>query len=381
MIETATKLRAALDDSPYEWLALGSAVHIGYSTGYRSVAGDLFESHRMLALVSVDHTVLVGGASDGAAALESGVSADDYVPFGTFYFESLGGDAPESQLAGRHDSFDDAVVDAVARAGLTGRVGLDSGAVDLAPAISGEGADPVDATDWMYDLRAVKLPAEVERLRIAARLAEQAIDAAIYEASAGISEIELANVVAATMADGGGAPRFTVVTSGPRSALSDARPTDRALRPGDLLRFDVGCTFDGYWSDIGRTAVVGEPDDLQATRYAAILAGEEAQLRTVQPGVTAERLFDVAVSTVEASGLTPYRRHHCGHAIGIEVYERPVVAIGWPTVLGPGMVFCVETPYYEIGWGGMMVEDALVVTADGAEVLTVSDRSLRVIEP
>jgi Xaa-Pro aminopeptidase len=381
MIETMTKLRAALDDSAYDWLALGSAAHIGYSTGYRSVAGDLVGSHRMLALVSADRTVLVGGASDGAAALESGIAAEDYVPFGTFYFESDGGAAPESQLTGRHDSFDAAVVDAIALAGVTGRVGFDAGAADLAPAISETGATLVDATDWMYELRAVKLPGELELLRRGARLAEQSIDAAIEAAAVGVSEIELASVVAATMAAGGGAPRFTVVTSGPRSALSDARPTERVLRPGDLLRFDVGCTIDGYWSDVGRTAVVGEADDLQASRYAAILAGEEAQLQTVRPGITAEDLFAVAVSAVEASGLEPYRRHHCGHAIGTEVYERPVIAAGWPTVLEPGMVFCFETPYYQIGWGGMMVEDALVVTAEGAEVFTVSDRSLRVIEP
>ena len=381
MIETALKLRAALDDAPYDWLALGSDPHIGYSTGYRSVAGDLFDAHRMLALLSVDRTVLVGGASDGAAALEGGISADDYVPFGTFYFESVGGDAAESQLAGRHASFDDAVVDAISGAGIAGRVGLDTGAADLAPTLSATGAELFDATDWMYELRAVKLPGEVERLRIGARLAEQGIDAAIDAAGAGVSEIDLANAVATTMAAGGGTPRFTVVTSGPRSALSDARPQERTLRPGDLLRFDVGCTVDGYWSDIGRTAVVGEPDDLQAARYAAILAGEEAQLQAVRPGISAEHLFEVAVKAVEASGLEPYRRHHCGHAIGLEVYERPVVAPGWPTTLEPGMVFCVETPYYEIGWGGMMVEDALVVTTDGAEVLTVSDRSLRVIEP
>lgn len=381
MMETPQNLQAALDESPYDGLALGSAEHIGYATGYRSVASDLFASHRMLALVSGDRTVLVGGASDGAAALDSGIPADDYVPFGTFYFESVDGDAPEPHLAGRHDSFHDAVAAAVAATGLNGRIGLDAGAADLVSAIAGGGIERVDATDWMYDLRAVKLPAEVGLLRLAAQLAEQGIDAAIEEARVGVSEIELANVVAATMAAAGGSPRFTVVTSGPRSALSDARPTDRVLRPGDLLRFDVGCTFEGYWSDVGRTAVVGEPDDLQASRYAAILAGEEAQLGMIRPGITAEDLFDIAVSTVEASGLRPYRRHHCGHAIGTEVYERPVIAAGQSTVLRPGMVFCVETPYYEIGWGGMMVEDAVVLTADGAEMLTVSDRSLRVIEP
>lgn len=381
MTGTQARLREALAGSPYDWLALGSGPHIGYATGYRSVAGDLFALHRMVAFVSADRTVLVGGASDGAAALESGISPDDYVPFGTFYFESASGTAPESRLAGVHDSLHDAVVDAMARARVFGRVGVDGGAVDLSALLAGEGAEPVDATDWMYELRAIKLPGEVDRLRKAARLAEQGIDAAIAAASAGVTEIELANMVAAEMAAGGGAPRFTVVTSGPRSALSDARPTDRELEAGDLVRFDVGCTYDGYWSDIGRTAVVGEPDDLQASRYAAILAGEEAQLEMVRAGITAESLFDAAVATVEAHGLAPYRRHHCGHAIGTEVYERPVVAPGWPTVLQAGMVFCVETPFYEIGWGGMMVEDALVVTEEGAEVMTVSDRSLRVIEP
>ena len=112
------------------------------------------------------------------------------------------------------------------------------------------------------------------------------------------------------------------------SALSDARATDREWNPGELLRFDVGCTFDGYWSDIGRTAVLGEPSSEQARCYAAILAGEGEQLDAARPGMTAGQLFDVAVQAVEAAGLRPYRRHHCGHAIGSEVYERPIVAPG-----------------------------------------------------
>jgi Xaa-Pro aminopeptidase len=182
MIDTSARLRGAIAQSPYEWLALGSGPHIGYATGYRSVAGVLFASHRMIAFVSPERTVLVGSASDGAAALESGIAPDDYVPFGTFYFESSGGDAPESHFAGLHDSVHEAVIDAVARSGLSGAVGFDAGAADLAPLLAGEGADPTNATDWMYSIRAVKLPAEVERLRVAARLAEQGIDAAIAAA-------------------------------------------------------------------------------------------------------------------------------------------------------------------------------------------------------
>jgi len=381
MIEVADKLRSALACSPYDWLALGCSEHIAYSTGYRSIAAGLFASHRMLALVSVDRTIVVGSASDGAAALESGISSDDYVPFGTFYFESAGGDAPESHFAGRYDSFGEAAAEAMGRMGSIGCLGFDSGAAALVSAVSGGRFELVDATDWMYGLRAQKLPVEIERLRVAVGLAERGIERAIAGARVGMSETELANVVAVTMAEGGGDPRFVVVTSGPRSALSDARPTERTLQRGDLLRFDVGCTFEGYWSDVGRTAVVGEPDHLQALRYAAILAGEEAQLKAIRPGVTAGHLFDVAVSEVEASGLRPYRRHHCGHAIGIEVYERPVIASGRDLDLEPSMVLCLETPYYEIGWGGMMVEDTVVVTEDGAERLTTIDRSMRVIEP
>jgi Xaa-Pro aminopeptidase len=232
----------------------------------------------------------------------------------------------------------------------------------------------------MAKVRSVKVPGEVDRLEAAAHLAEDGIARAIDEAGPGVTERDLASIVASVMSAGGGIPRFVVVTSGERSALSDARAADRALQPGDLVRFDVGCTVDGYWSDIGRTAVVGGPDPLQARRYAAILAGEDAQLDTLRAGVTAGSLFDVAVAAVEAGGLLPYRRHHCGHGIGTAVYEPPSVApAGAAEALEAGMVLCLETPYYEIGWGGMMVEDTVVVTAGGHRRLTRTDRSLRVI--
>jgi Xaa-Pro aminopeptidase len=169
------------------------------------------------------------------------------------------------------------------------------------------------------------------------------------------------------------------VTGGERSALADAAPTGRRLRPGDLLRFDVGCVLDGYWSDVGRTAVVGDPTAKQARRYNAIYAGEQAQLEAARPERSARELFDIAVEAVEARGLSPYRRHHCGHGIGSEVYEPPIIGPSSDIPLRAGMTFCFETPYYELGWGGMMVEDTVVITETGSEMLTRSDRTLRVI--
>ncbi|MDH3398077.1 MAG: aminopeptidase P family protein, partial [Acidimicrobiia bacterium] len=109
-------------------------------------------------------------------------------------------------------------------------------------------------------------------------------------------------------------------------------------------------------------------------------AGEDAQLRIAAPGVLASTLFATAVESVEDAGLRPYRRHHCGHGIGREVYEPPIVSPGTELPLQSGMVLCFETPFYEIGWGGMMVEDTVVITADGNQRLNHSDRSLRVVD-
>lgn len=187
--------------------------------------------------------------------------------------------------------------------------------------------------------------------------------------------------VATAMVAGGGAPRFVVVATGARSALADAFPSPNVCRTGDLLRFDVGCQLGGYWSDIARTAVHGEPTPLQSHRYDALLAGLHRELKVAAPGVTAGDVFDAAVETVEDRGLRPYRRHHAGHAIGLSIYEAPVVRAGEQMVLEPGMVFCLETPYYEPGWGGMMVEDTGVVTDRGFELFTSIDRSLRRVAP
>ena len=148
---------------------------------------------------------------------------------------------------------------------------------------------------------------------------------------------------------------------------------------GDLVRFDLGCVYEGYRSDISRTAVLGAPDAKQARYYGAALAGERAAIEAMKPGVPVGRIFDIAVQTTRAAGIPHYQRHHVGHGIGLEPYDPPTIAPGGDTVLEPGMVFCVETPYYEHGWGGVQVEDAVEVTAAGARLLTRSSRELRIV--
>jgi Xaa-Pro aminopeptidase len=353
------RLREALAAAPFDAFLATASENVHYATGYRAVGSSIWRSHQMAALITGDDLWLVAPAADSAPAVDAGVAADRIVPYGTFYFEGAEG-TPLDGMAGRHARFDDALAVALRSLPAGARVGYD------------------DASDWMFGVRARKLPGEVGLLRTAARITEDAIDAAIAQARPGSTERDIAAVVTASMAVAGMEPKFVVVTAGERSALADAYPTDRPWKPGELLRFDVGGTYHGYWSDLGRTAVLGEPGAEQAALYEAVLAAEEAQLALIAPGVPAQRVFDVAIERVRAGGVR-YRRHHAGHCIGLSPYEPPIIAADVATPLEEGMTMCIEPPYYRLGWGGMMVEDTVVVTAGGCERLSESDRSLRVV--
>jgi Xaa-Pro aminopeptidase len=376
------RLRSALAGSAGDALLLTAPENVFYATGYRSMGGNVFRGHQMAAVVTADDCWLVAPAADAAPAVDAGLPLDRVVPFGRFYFES----APRSEIsdyADRWPALPDAVAEVARRLGPSARWAADDVSGAAAAAV-GSVVGPVagavaDGGELVWTARRVKLPGEVERLRHAARLAETGIEAALSGATGGVTEAELAASIAGTMVAGGGEPRFVVATTGPRTALADAYPTDRGWLPGELARFDVGCVVDGYWSDMARSAVLGEPTPEQADRYLALLAGEEEQLRLAKPGVAAVELFDVAVATVQAHGIRPYRRQHCGHCIGAAVYEPPIVAPGAEGVLEPGMTLCLETPFYEVGWGGMMVEDTVHVTDAGIEMLTSTDRGLQVV--
>jgi Xaa-Pro aminopeptidase len=380
------RLRDRLASSDFDAVLVLSPANVDYATGYRSVSAAVHGTASMGVLLTGDQLVTVGPVADTAPAFAAGIDESQYVAYGRFYFESVGGTARATALVDEHPDYGSALTSAVRRAGLNrSRIGIDQAAVTSELRLALVGAFPdiswVDASDWLSDVRAQKLPGEVAILEYAGRLAERAIEAAIEFARPGISERQLATVVSQTMVAGGADPRFVVVTSGERSGFADALPTDRLLQKGDLLRFDVGGTVEGYWSDIGRTAVLGAPSARQQKYYDAIRAGVDTQLEHTRPGITGAELFDIAVQAVQDNGgPAPYRRQHCGHGIGMSTYEPVLIRPGSQNQLRPGMVFCYETPYYELGWGGMMVEDTLVVTDTGYRMLTGNNRDLIVID-
>jgi Xaa-Pro aminopeptidase len=355
--------------------------HVGYLTGYRSLLFDLMRDYRSAAIVSRDQAVLVTGASDVAAALEVLREPPCIYRYGTFYFES--GDTAEvdfSALPKAESTFVDALCAALAATIKPHHcVGLDCAhAADLEGLKDSMAGRSFDARPAIMKARRTKLAEEIEKIAHAAAITERGLERAFAEAKAGMTELELSTTIASEMRAGGGVPRFVVVTCGERSALADAYATCAKLRAGDLVRFDIGCTVDGYWADMARSAVVGEPTREQQARYDALLAGEEAQRALARAGVSAGDLFKVAVERVRAGALPAYRRSNCGHGIGIDVHEFPSLNPANDAVkLEDGMVLCVETPYYQIGWGGMMVEDMIVIRGSGNQCLTRLPRELR----
>jgi Xaa-Pro dipeptidase len=227
--------------------------------------------------------------------------------------------------------------------------------------------------DWLFEeLRCVKSEDEISKLKQVVRTTEVAIETAIRAIKQDIKDDEIRQLVNITLIKGDAVPVTTIARGGPMTT-----PT-RVMKNGDPLWFDVVAVKEGYRSDIGRTAVLGEPSPRFKKYYDATFRGQEAALDSIRAGVRACDVFDIGVKTVIREAIPHYKRHAIGHGIGLG-FDRPVVAPNDETVLEEGMVLCIETPYREIGFGGMMLEDTVVVKSDGFDFLSSISRDLYTI--
>jgi Xaa-Pro aminopeptidase len=228
-------------------------------------------------------------------------------------------------------------------------------------------------------VRAVKTPGEIAILRQAARNTERAIDAALAVAKHGVTEREMLRAFNACLAQHDTAAVVGCIGFGTRSALSNVQPSDRALQPGDLIRFDVGGRYRHYRSDMARGAVLGEPDAKVAKYYSAVEKGVLSAYDIIKPGLQVAELFTHVVQAVRREGIPHFKRSHVGHGIGVDGYDPPNISDTSADVLAEDMVVCVETPYYELGFGGVQVEDMIRVTKTGAESLMTLRSGLRIV--
>jgi Xaa-Pro dipeptidase len=235
------------------------------------------------------------------------------------------------------------------------------------------------AAETFRFVRTVKTADEVKRLRRSANVAEMSIDAALAVAKVGATERQLANAFHGKTIMEGGMPVLGVICTGPRSALSSGQPTERKLEHGDVIRFDVGGRVDHYRADISRIAVLGEASEKVKAYHRGIRAGLLRGHELIKPGVKVADVFNAVVETVRRNGIPHYKRNHVGHGIGLDGYDAPNITPGSSEVFEEGMVICCETPYYEMGFAGLQVEDMLHVTKDGVVSLMSTSSELRIV--
>ncbi len=239
------------------------------------------------------------------------------------------------------------------------------------------------ATDRVVEeARMVKDSAEIAALREAARRLDEVAQAAFGAARAGVRERQVAAVLEAAMRDAGYERLAfdTIVASGPHAALPHYRAGDRLLASGDLVVLDFGGVLDGYCCDLTRTVSIGPPSSEARRLYTAVYDAQQAALAAVRPGVETSAVDAAARQVLEDRGLGAAFGHGTGHGLGLDIHEEPRIARPRPDVpsvpLVPGMVFTIEPGAYLAGFGGVRIEDDVLVTDAGCEVLTRVPREL-----
>ncbi|HOQ02317.1 MAG TPA: Xaa-Pro peptidase family protein [Bacillota bacterium] len=239
----------------------------------------------------------------------------------------------------------------------------------------------VGISGWVEELRMIKTSEEVEYISRAQKIAENAFERLLPLIKVGTSEIDLALELEFTMRKMGseGVAFPFIVVSGPRSSLPHGQPSTRKLEPGDFVTFDFGARFQGYCSDMTRTIVIGPLDEKHKEIYEVVLAAQLTALDVIGPGVLGKEVDLAGRKVIEEAGYGEYFGHGIGHGVGLNVHERPSVGRTSEDILEPGMVITVEPGIYIEGFGGVRIEDMVVVTEEGMRNLTASRKELIVV--
>ena len=249
-------------------------------------------------------------------------------------------------------------------------------------------AQIVDANDAIWEVRSVKSAREVERLRKAAEITANGVSTGFDALKPGMTEKQLMSVMTSAMCEKGASElRMNLLYAGPRAMWADGLPTDYVITEGDLVQYDGGCVYEGYWCDFKRMAAIGEPRPDQRRFYNLAKNALLAAIDAIGPGVPFNALLQAAFDVNDAAGFSDFSRwclengwSAIGHSIGLDVHEHPGLSATNRDPLKPNMVLSVE-PYITLNgaypfWDAKEkfgLEDVVLVTEDGAEVLTDED--------
>jgi Xaa-Pro aminopeptidase len=360
------RVRAALDVLSLDALVVTTAANIRYLTSHAGSAGTL--------VMTADGAHLLLDFRYDAAILELQASPSA---------------CPALRVWPVPASYDEALLTCLIELGV-GAVGFEAAHLTVArhewltrSAAAREAGFALRATEGLVErLRVIKDATETALLREAARRLSEVAAAGLASVREGVTERAVAGAIEAAMRQAGYERLAfdTIVGSGPNSALPHYRAGARVLSRGDLVVLDFGGVLDGYCCDLTRTVSVGPPGAEARRVHAAVREAQQAAIDAVRPGVAASAIDAAARNVLVTHGLGDAFGHGTGHGLGLDVHEDPRITRSRPDVpavpLEPGMVFTIEPGAYLPGWGGVRIEDDVLVTDTGCEVLTAVPRDL-----
>ncbi len=399
MLLNQARAAGILAETKLDGLVVTTPENLLYTTGIlnvnASVLPRMVQAYAVMAKDRLAAPSVVMGVGDADQYLSAFSGVGPLACFGTFYREAPDPGALDDterrmqQLtdeATRHPTAGAALAATIRATGMAGAtIGLDEDGIHAA--VREEIATQLpqarfqNASALLRRIRMVKTPGEIERLERAQTACENGIKSVAAMARAGVTERDLAAAYHMGVTASGGRVTFALIKIGRNAALGQLPSGGKRLEKGAHVWFDVGAQVEGYQADLARILVLGEPSQKLLTYYAAALHGEQRAFAVTRPGMTAQQLFTATVETVRQAGIPHYRRHHVGHGIGVEVYDPPVLNGATTTPIEAGMVVNIETPYYELGWGAVHVEDPYLVGPDGRNRwLTTLPRDLIILE-
>jgi Xaa-Pro aminopeptidase len=352
MSERVDRVTAQLAERDLDALLITGLVNVRWLTGFTGSSAAAVVGRDGLLRFLTDFRYLTQSADEVDPAFEREIGQD--------LLELVVQRLPEGRLG-----FDDAQMPVKEHARLQG----------LLP----DTVELVAAGGLVEELRFIKEPGELDRLRAAARLADAALTDVLSRGLAGRTERDVAIDLEFTMRRmGAQAASFApIVAAAEHSALPHADPRDVEIPKDTLVVIDWGAQLDGYASDCTRTFATGPLDPRDEEIYATVLEAQEQSLAAVRPGPTGREVDAVARAVIDAAGHAEHFGHGLGHGVGLEVHEGPRLSKQGETVLAAGMVVTVEPGIYVPGAVGVRIEDLVAVTADGHEVLNGLPKELQ----
>lgn len=289
------------------------------------------------------------------------------------YTEQAAQQVPDFEIVRIKGKVNDWFPGLVVKAGIS-RLGFEADAVSYALYRQlGEAAvELVPLKELIEKLRAVKEPEEIKCIEKAVSIADIAYSQISAGIKAGMTEMQVAWVLEKALRENGSEalPFEIIVASGPNSALPHARPTGRIVNDGEPVLIDMGARYQGYASDMTRTICLGKPDDKFTAIYKTVLDAQEAAEAIIRGGMTGRDADGAAREVIEKAGYGDLFGHSLGHGVGLAGHELPRLNPDADDTLEDGMVFTVEPGIYLTGWGGVRIEDTVVMENGRTKVMT-----------